>query len=192
MSGIELVAFGVLWAVLVGLAALVLVLYRQVERAYAASARGAPGGLSPGTEAPGLEVLQGTEIVEWHVPDDDRIRVLAFVTTTCEACVRLLRALTDLERREGVQPVVLVQGEAQGEMAALMRELETVWIAHPPEVVTNYGITIYPLVYVVRGRTVLASRSVASRGDLSKLVTEAQGVGENVAPSSEVTAERVS
>ncbi len=173
MSGLELAAFGTLWFVLALLACLVFILYRQVEKAYGASTELQNVGLHPGVEAPDVEVVteDGTRLLRFPAPGE--IALLAFLTTTCEACVKLVGELQSGEPLPG--PVIgLITGEDRGEFSgADDGRFHPLWVAHPPDIIRDYGIGITPYVYVVRGRTVLGSRSVETQAGLRELLREA-------------------
>lgn len=68
MSTIEIIAFGSLWLTLLALALLLLLLYRQVERAYQRASREQASGLAPGVEVPELEILTATGIETFSLP----------------------------------------------------------------------------------------------------------------------------
>lgn len=134
---------------------------------------GARGALSPGTVAPEIEVVRGTTITGWQLPDDDNVRVVAFLSTSCRACERLASTLAK-RAEELPRTVAFIVGEDRGEFDALSSDAEMLWIAHPPEAVRAFGVTTYPLVYVLRGRTVLASKNVTTAGGVERLLREAR------------------
>jgi hypothetical protein len=173
MSGLELAVFGTLWLVLALLACLVFILYRQVEKAYAASTELQNVGLQPGVEAPDVEVITQDTTRLLGFPAPGELAFLAFLTTTCEACVKLVRELQSGAPLPG--PVIgLITGEDRGEFSGSDDgRFDPLWVAHPPDVIRDYGIGTTPYVYVVRGRTVLGSRSVDTRAGLRQLLQEA-------------------
>jgi hypothetical protein len=176
MSGLELAAFGTLWFVLALLACLVFILYRQVEKAYAASTELQNVGLQPGVEAPDIEVITQDETELLRFPAPGELAFLAFLTTTCEACVKLVRELQSGEPLPG-QVIGLITGEDRGEFSgADDGRFHPLWVAHPPDIIRDYGIGTTPYVYVVRGRTVLGSRSVETLAGLRELLREADQV----------------
>lgn len=162
MNGIELVAFGALWCIFAALTALVALLYRQVERAYQRSAAVQAAGIVAGNEIPDLEVATETGVEPLEHSPDGSLAIMAFVTPECDACKALLGDLK--VGFDGVDRIlVLVNGETSGALREAVRDLEILWLAHPNDAVRHYGVTVVPLVYVVRGRMVLAS-GVASHG----------------------------
>lgn len=175
MKGIELVAFGSLWAVLIALGALVLMLYRQIDRAYQSQAQSLAGGLLPGVDAPEIEVLGAKSEEPLRFPKDDEFAVFAFVSVGCDACIQLLKVLRDKEVFQG-RAVGLVNGQTSRQFGILEKQMELRWLAHPPDIVRNYGVTATPTVYVIRGRTVLASKVVSTKAGLTNLLDEAVAV----------------
>ena len=174
MTPIETIGFIVLWLVAISLAGLVVLLYRQVERAYRRSAAVQALGISAGNVLPDLEVIsdEGTELLDFSSVDDHRLTVLAFVTSTCSSCRRLVTDLADW-RHPGVRTIVAVHGETTEEFRQAAERIDVKWLANPGDAVRDFGVMLVPLVYVASGRTVLASGAVASGADASKLVEQA-------------------
>jgi len=68
----------------------------------------------------------------------------------------------------------LITGEDRGEFSSADDgKFHPLWVAHPPDIIRDYGIGTTPYVYVVRGRTVLGSRSVETQAGLRELLREA-------------------
>lgn len=172
MSPVEVVAFGTLWFAFIGVAALVLLLYRQVEHAYSSASGADIGGLPSGVDAPDIEVLrEGSEApLGFGGPG---MLLLAFVSSSCESCQQLLTTLKD-QAPFGGRIVGLVNGETTRELRELSGELELEWLAHPPDVMRSYGVSVVPMVYIIYGRTVLASGTVATASGVADLVLEAE------------------
>jgi len=179
MKPIEVVAFGSLWAVLVALGGLVLLLYRQVDRAYQSQAISQNAGLLPGVEAPEIEVLGDAGEEPLQFPKSGELALLAFVSAGCDACVQLLRILRDRKVFQG-RAVGLVNGQTPREFAILRKQMELKWLSHPPDITRSYGVTATPTVYVVNGRTVLASKVVSTKAGLQALLAEAHEVAERL------------
>jgi hypothetical protein len=169
MSAVEVVAFATLWIGFIGLAALVLVLYRQVEKAYAGAEAAGDTGLVPGSEIPEIEVLADVGEALLPLPDGDDPWLIAFVTTSCSACSTLLE---ELPRAEVAGPkIALVSGEDTphfGTVPGIRYE----WLAHPPDVVQSFGVVNVPMVYVVRGTTVLASGVASTTAAVDELLRQ--------------------
>jgi hypothetical protein len=84
-----------------------------------------------------------------------------------------MRELQSGERLPG--PVIgLITGEDRGEFSSADDgRFHPLWVAHPPDIIRDYGIGTTPYVYVVRGRTVLGSRSVETLAGVRELLREA-------------------
>lgn len=174
MNGIETVAFGTLWAALFLLGALVFLLYRQVEKAYAVGTGLENVGLPPGVEAPEVEIVTSNGVGALELPSNGEITLVAFLTTSCESCVKLAEVLRRGEVHSGTA-IGLVSGENDGTLrGGEDGRFRMLWLAHPPDIVRSYGVNLTPLVYVLRGKTILASKSVHSAAGLGKLLQEAQ------------------
>jgi len=105
--------------------------------------------------------------------------LLAFLSSNCEGCNELVRALRHFEGFEG-RIIGLVNGEDTDELRAAPDYVEMRGLAHPPDVIRSYGVRMVPHVYVVRGRTVLASRGTITRKALDDLIADARAEEENL------------
>lgn len=172
MSALETTAFGVLWLIAIILAALLLTLYRQVDKAYRHQDLES-AGLLPGVEAPALDILTDSGIEPLELPTDGALTWIAFLTTTCDACTRLIPLLAN-DAVTDLPVIALMSGEKHSDtVIPTSARVHTHWLAHPPDAVKRYGAAVAPFVYVLRGRTVLASRSVSTESGLAKLLNEA-------------------
>jgi hypothetical protein len=179
MSGLEVAVFTALWVVLLALGTLVLVLYRLVDRAYRLGAT-ADAALAPGSQAPEIEVLSADGSVMVIDPTEEPGRLtLAFVRSGCEACTELMDELAP----DGLGPntIALVNGEGFNEYANGSRGLKTLWLAHPPNVIRDYGVTVAPLVFVLKDGVVLAAKSISTRPEFERLVEAADGMEQELA-----------
>ena len=182
MSGIESLTFGGLWAIVLVVIFLLLLLYRQVDRAYRDAGVGHAAALAPGTEAPPIDVLDEAETVRLDPGSSSELTLLAFVSTECASCRALMDELTSPRREDGFAGAidVLVSGEGFSELLRIKQPAFRVfWVAHPPDVVRAYGVTRVPLGYVLRGRTVVASLPLKPDDglwrDIEKVVSDANG-----------------
>lgn len=173
MSSIEMVAFGILWVIALVLGGLLLLLYRQVEKAYRQDQQVQTGGLLPGVEAPALEVISDEGNVPLQLPLPGELALIVFMTTTCDACAKLLPVLAD-DRVTDARVIALVSGGRTSDVAMpTSPRVELLWLAHPPDATKRYGATVAPFLYVVRGRTILASKTTATREGVAELIEEA-------------------
>jgi hypothetical protein len=174
MKSIEVVGFGTLWVILMLLGGLILLLYRQVERAYQGQTGTQVGGLMPGVEAPEIGVLADDGKQEpLRLPGPTEIALLAFVSVGCDSCTQLLNLLSGQKVFKG-RAVGLVNGQTPRDYQVLRKKMELRWLFHPPDVTRDYGITATPTVYVLRGRTVLASKVVSTKAGLEGLLADAE------------------
>jgi hypothetical protein len=184
MSPLELIAFGGLWTIACVLCALVLLLYRQVEKAYRHQGQTQAGGLLPGVEAPDIEILTSNGNEPLRLPQDHRLALLAFMTTQCDACSKFLPVLADDSATDAEVIVLMSGGRAADVVIPESPRVDVLWLAHPPDAVHRYGASVAPFVYVLRGRTVLASKTISSREALAQLLDEAAENERRLQPSS--------
>lgn len=175
MTSIQTLAYITLWLVLMALAGLLLLLYRQVEKAYQESIDGEASGLLSGVRAPDIEITWDKRDQPLSFPDEQTLGLLAFVSTDCEACAKLVTAVD--RRLDFDGPIIgLVNGEHNAQFPPKdLKRVELRWLAHPPDVIRSYGASSVPMVYVIRGRTVLASKVVATASGVERLIDEARG-----------------
>jgi hypothetical protein len=173
VSPIETVAFAVLWVVLLSLAALVLLLYRQVEKAYQQSTAVASNPLPPGTTAPDIDVVYEGQIRPLDFPADGDA-LLVFVTSTCDACRSLLRWLASSGDAPPVETIVLITGEGFREfLDRTSHHLTLRWIASPADINQQYRVNLVPMLYLVRDRTILGASNDSSPAAVRALLAEA-------------------
>jgi hypothetical protein len=173
MSPTETAIIIALWIVLAALALLVLVLYRQLEKAYLRQQRPVDAGLAAGTEAPEIAVVSGRSAGPLELPADGSMSLLVFVTTACPACAKLMPLLTD--GAIGVPAIVLISGEGFHEYA----DLETPtfrahWLVNLADADHLYGVSVVPTIYVLRGQTILARTIDGTRDGILAALAEAR------------------
>jgi hypothetical protein len=176
MSPAETAIIVALWIVLASLALLVLVLYRQLEKAYLRQQRPVDAGLAAGTEAPTIAVITGRSTGPLELPGDGSLSLLVFVTTACPACAKLMPLLRD--GSIGVPAIVLVSGDGFREYA----DLETPtfrahWLVNLADADHLYGVSVVPTIYVLRGRTILARTIDGTRDGILAALAEARSRG---------------
>lgn len=175
MSGLEEVTFAALWTVFAILTLLLLMLYRQVDRAYRETGSTQSAPLLAGQEAPAVEVLDGERFVNVNF-DTGRMTLLVFVSAQCEACAERMKDILSPHTFDR-KTVVLVSGEGFSEYVRQVNDdFRIYWLAHPPDAMRSYGINRVPVAYMLDGRTIVASRVLASDRDLPMLEEEAEAV----------------
>jgi len=170
MSGLEVLVFLVMWSVVILLLGLLLVIYRQVDRAYRLGGRSVAQNLLPaGAPAPPIEVLagRGEGVVKWDGPQPS---VIAFLDTGCPSCRELL---AELRPHPTIRIAAIVSGPAESD--EFVGECEMHWAAHPPDVLQGYGITQFPSVVAVANGHVLLATSLTSLEDYKDIVRRVEG-----------------
>lgn len=175
MSPAQEAVFAVLWLIVLTLGGLVVLLYSQVDRAYRSDALHHSAGLRPGIEIPDFQILTTRGAVPLSLPtDDDPPYVLAFLNSGCNRCKDLL-GRTAQERYSDRRTIfLLTHGRGYPDVVKGLPSSASLHpLAFPEEAVRDFGITAFPFVYVVRGRRVLAGRTVVRESDMVELLAEA-------------------
>jgi hypothetical protein len=165
LSGVELAIAVAAWALVAVLAALVLLLYQQLDRAYELSARAGGARLEVGDPVPALEVLDPERGLEEVDPAALGGRsTVTFVTGSCSSCLRLLRELLGVHRdggwpgdltcvvavSPGSMPRALIDGLAESPIVALA-------LSDQQAVIRNWGVTEVPTTYAIEDGRLVAS-----------------------------------
>lgn len=174
MTTQQTIVVAVLWLAVGGLFGLVLLLYRSMERAYSKGDRVRQGGLLPGAEAPPIEILTGAGIDFLEPASVDTPYLLGFASGDCHECTQLLDTLLDDGVFEGHAALVLVDGKGFGRDVPRSSRVAVHPAAHPPDIQRGYGLTMLPVVYVMRQWTVLAVASAFTATQIQELVEEAR------------------
>jgi hypothetical protein len=167
MSTLETAAFGVLWLLVMGLALLVLVLYRQLDRLIIREQTAGASLLPAGSLLPDLLVVGSRGLEALEPPDHQDFWLLGFVTTTCPACQTFLRELTLIPR--DFPSEVVVRGE-QLDKEPQDPAIKCRWIATPGDLQTYFGVTVVPTIYLVREKTIIAGTLDGSSTGLRRLI----------------------
>jgi hypothetical protein len=172
MSPGQTIAFGILWLSVIFLGALVLLVYREVERAYSVDPKRQSGGLLEGVPLPDLEVVEGTEVVPLPGLRSEDSFLMVFVKQTCRGCESMLKILRTAQL--DVRAVVVVlEGRTAEIRLTLPSTTEVYEAAYPDDTARNYGITVVPLAYVVEGGKVLVAGSPENLSEVQSLVDRA-------------------
>lgn len=157
LSGGELAIASVAWIVLVALAALVLLLYQQLDRAYGLSGTARGARLSPGDELPPLEVVSPEDgLLAFHPAEEAERVALTFVTGSCSACLRLVRHLVTAHEEASwpadIATVLAVSnGSLPGPLVDALRSspIRVVAVAEPAAVTRDWGVVEVPTTYAI-------------------------------------------
>lgn len=157
MNALETTAFGVLWVMLLGLALLVLVLYRQVEKAYRQGTSEVAGeALAAGTAAPDLEVIRDGEMTNLDLPDEGLI-LLAFVSDGCEACAAFISDLNG-DNFPAVKTMLLATGANLPELDRVDESRVAIrTVVSPADVKESYRVSAVPMLYLVRDTVIIGA-----------------------------------
>jgi hypothetical protein len=169
-SGQELV-FAVLWLCVLFLIGLVLVLYREVDRAYSAESSVKSAGLLSGTPLPDLEIVDGTQVTLLpKLRSDDPVEIV-FIKRSCVRCETLVGEFSPSSADPGVRTVIVVlEGETPKVRASLSPAVEVYEPAFPIETARDFGVSMVPLAYFAKGGRVIATGSPSSRAELTSLL----------------------
>ena len=174
MTPVEVVAFSVVWIALLALAALVLLLYRQVEKAYRRSTGVSHEGLPVGAVAPEIGIVLDGSIQALELPASEPA-LLAFVSNNCDACRGLMRMLDD---GTSLATFALVTGDGMREyLNPRNPRLQVHWVASPGDIHEQYRVNLVPTLCVVQDGHVLGSSTDGSPEGLRQLLADS-GVGE--------------
>ncbi len=172
MTPQQTIAISVIWIAVFVLATLVLLLYRQVDRAYRGDSGGRASLLIAGSLAPEIEVLDSGEIRSFDFSANGERHLAAFVKSGCGRCEELLGALIGPTRPPLPTTFFLIDGAALPRQD-LPVDSRVFALAHPADVIASYGLAVVPAVYVLKGRSVLAAKSVWSSEDIAGLLDTA-------------------
>jgi len=174
MSPIERTVFVVLWLAVLLLAALLVMIYRQVDRAYRRSALDRMRGLPAGTPVPTVEVLADGQQTALRLDPDEAVQALVFVSTDCKVCSTLradLNRVWPLEDRL----TVLVTGEFHKPEEAEWPG-RVLWVTHSFDVAREFGVVVVPFAYAIASGAIVASRAIGGSSELRALFDEAHQI----------------
>jgi hypothetical protein len=177
VSAGQTVVAATLWVVVLALLLLVLLLYRHVDHAYSGrSGFSRTAGLMPGVEVPPIEIVGKEGISVLRLPgEDEGPYLLAFVSAECAGCVSLLKTLGKEQAFAGTAIAILVQPVPIGHpIPDPPANVQMHGAASPADIRRHFGITFVPLVYVMRGTTVLAAGGGATEKGLKELLVTAK------------------
>jgi hypothetical protein len=178
MSTAETISAVTLWLIAAGVLALLLLLYRQVDRAYGAKTSNQATSLMPGVELPDVEIMTAEGPGFLELPAGRGPSMLAFLSSDCDRCSSLERTLISEEVFEGQVHCLFIDAQAKGEPEVTRPDnterVRFFSAAYPPDLPRKFGLNSVPLVYVLDGKTVLAADSAASKAELAALVAKAE------------------
>ena len=173
LTGTELTIALVAWILVAALAALVLLLYQQLDRAYGASSMAGAAPLEPGAPVPSLEVVS----IERGLHEADLASLgptftVTFVTGSCSTCIRLLRELihagdlpaddTVVAVSHGSLPQVLLDGLGAARIHLL-------GVGDASAVTRDWGVTEVPTSFAFAEGRLVATGPTRSLAELWQL-----------------------
>lgn len=163
-----------LWVAMVGLAFLVLVLYRQVDRLYGVDGGGGSQPLQPGTEAPEIRIVSTSgQDTALEPPVGQDIYLVVFLMQSCSSCIQLVRSVKLSPHLLGKVVGVLI-GETKGEFAMKRVAPMTLFsLTDPGEVVRTYAVSQTPMAYAIRDGVIMGGRYSPTAKDLEDILREA-------------------
>ncbi len=172
MSPAQVLVFGILWVSVVLLGGLVLLLYRQVERAYSMNPARQSGGLLRGVSLPDLEVVHEASVTLLPELRSNSRSLLLFVKQSCDRCGVALKLLESAQGE--IQPIVIVLEGRTTELRSTLPPWFGVYeAAYPNEAARDFGVTSVPLAYITNRGRVMATGSPGNREELSSLIERA-------------------
>lgn len=170
LSAAEITAFVTLWVALILLSGLVVLLYRQLERAYLAT--GGEAQLAAGSPFPELEIATGDGLQLFPWPSSAATMYAVLVSTKCQKCFEALEYLPSLIESERI--LVFTAGEWTPDVRKATEGLTCHVLGHPPDAERSLGLSGYPTVIATRQGHVLASTGEHTRSKLARFVTDAE------------------
>ncbi len=168
MTTLEMVVFATMWFAVIFLAGLLLLLYRQVDRAYGTNAASVARVLPVGSEAPAIEILDGDRMVPLTLTGE-RPLLISFLEAGCPSCQELL---PDLRVSESLRVIALISGDAHS--GDFRVDCEAYSLAHPPDVIKSYGIGSFPTTYLIKNGRVAQASALRSAEDYREMASQAK------------------
>lgn len=170
MSTAVLVVFGVLWLAALALAGLVLIVYRELDGAYARTeASLSSGGLTEGSRPAPLLVVGPGGTEELRLADETGTRLVGIVSTDCSACEATMASLQ--EGLDGApETIVLITGSQRKFVEYGRPGLTLHWVHNTADLQFRLGVTVVPTLYLLRDGAVVDSTTDGSPGAIEELV----------------------
>lgn len=174
MTSVEVVSFAALWAALIALAALVVLLYRELDRAYARPEAGEMArGLPPDSPIPPLLVVKPDGSEELRLGERKALALLAILSTECEACER---TMTVLQEWAATMPVwALIAGTGGKFQSIETPGLELYSVHNPADVAHKFLVNLVPTVFLVHGGKVRGHTGDGSSEGIKRIFEHATG-----------------
>lgn len=167
MEGIWLISYIVLWVVVLGLALLVLLLYRQLGIMYLGTAEGVSrDGLEKGTRAPDFSLTDQHGTVHRLSSLRGRPVLLLFGSPHCSPCRILLPQLHDWARAHRDMEVLWLNAASPEESLKFVSDTSTTLPVLPftPEdnVMEQYRVRVTPFMFMVDEQGIVRAKGLAN------------------------------
>lgn len=190
MSGVWLVSYIVLWAVVLAQGGIIFILLRQLGVIYLGSAQGVAGdGLAVGANAPDFAATSVAGESVTLASFAGRPLLLIFGSPTCAPCKALIPDLNvfSAERRAELAVLFLSHGDADATRRMADEHRIAVPVAHHPDdrIANAYQARVTPFAFLIDGDGVIRAKGLANnREHLEMLVrnakdAKAKGAGHN-------------
>lgn len=178
MTGALLISYLALWLLVLALAVLVLVLYRQLGELYLGTSEGrARDGLALGAKAPRFTLRDQRNAVT-HFPTSAST-VLVFGSPHCAPCVSLMPELAKLARSNAELRVLFVSAadyEANRRLAEEHRVEFPILTQDRESVSDDYGVRRTPFAFYIDSSGVVRSKGLVNgMGHLRSLLVRGAG-----------------
>lgn len=175
LTSSHLVAFAVIWVLLMVLAGLVGVLYRQVDRLYRGNAPNQAVGLPVGSQVPAVSVLDGPRELTLTWADRPGPEMIAILSSTCGGCESLVEVMREEDPLPGMAKTFLV---TDGPGPSNLRDVRSMWpawtAAHPADLVDAFEVKAVPLVMIAVAGRVAAIGTPTDRTAVEALAEHAR------------------
>jgi len=185
MDAAFLAAFILQWVVLIGLAVLVVGLFRQVgtlhERLGPVGALTLPGGPAVGAQAPEFDLpsLNGGSVRLGGADVDGRATLLFFLSPTCPICKSMLPVLFSIVRETPSARLVFASdGDEEKQRLMISQERLTGYpFVLSSELGRSYGVGKLPYAILVGPDGRIAAKGLVNNREHLESLLEAQRVG---------------
>jgi methylamine dehydrogenase accessory protein MauD len=178
MEGIWLVSYVVLWIFVVGLAVLVLLLYRQLGIMYLGTAEGVSrDGLAKGTRAPDFSLTDQYGHKQQLSSYKGRPVLLLFGSPHCSPCRMLLPQLHEWARQHQDISVIWLNSASPEESSRFVSETGATLPVAPYEpddnLLDKYKVRVTPFMFMVDENGIIRTKGlVNSKGGLDMYYRE--------------------
>ncbi len=190
MSGVWLVSYIALWAVVLAQGGIIFILLRQLGVIYLGSAQGVAGdGLSVGSNAPDFAVTNVAGEPVTLASFAGRPLLLVFGSPTCEPCKGLIPDLNvfSAERRDELGVLFLSHGDAGATRRFVDDYTIDVPVAHHPDdsIANAYKARVTPFAFLIDSEGVIRAKGLANNREHLEMLernandSEAKGTGRN-------------